>query len=104
MPGGFTGIVMAVLGKFDAETMIRTAVQAGDESFNYLACNKINLIKIGPLFYLSKIFRTVGSTLFQQGVNFIDQSCFGNHANLFVNNLSSFEKQDGRNIPDSIFV
>jgi hypothetical protein len=57
MPRGFTWVVMPILGEFDTEPMIRTAMQSRDETFHHLTCNQVNLIKIAPFFYLCKIFR-----------------------------------------------
>jgi hypothetical protein len=57
MPRGFTRIVMPVFSKFYTETVIGASVQAGNEAFNYLTGNKVNLIQISPFFYLSKVFR-----------------------------------------------
>lgn len=60
MARGFTGIVVTVLRKLDAETMIGATMQSGDESFHHLTRNQVNLIQIAPLLYIGQVFRDVG--------------------------------------------
>ncbi len=58
MPGRFAGIVVPVLGEFNAEAVIGAAVQAGNEPFDHLTGNQVNLVQVSPLLYLCKIFRS----------------------------------------------
>lgn len=65
MPGGFTRIIMTMLSKLDRKTVIWTSMQTGDESFNHLPGDQVELVKAAPLFDFGKISDAVVVGLLQ---------------------------------------
>lgn len=49
MPRAFSCIVKAVLSKLYAKTVVRAFVQTGNKPFYYLACQKVEALKVAYL-------------------------------------------------------
>ncbi len=115
MPGAFARIIYTVLRKFNRKAVKRAFVHTGNEAFNNLTGQKFKISKPSRnfrinLFYQKKTLCAgrllIVGLLFleslQQCVKFFSEYRFGNGPNLFINDLTIFEKQYGRDISYAI--